>query len=158
MRVRQALKPLKMQPALTPLIDVIFNLLMFFLLTPSASAGEGYLTTNLPKSAGPVAGIKPIDEVRLKIELYDVGPNGKFVENGRNDYCSITVNQQDLGGNFEALQALLEGMRERGLSPNTAILISPTMGTLHEWVVRAFDSIVAARFSNVQFAVPYGDQ
>jgi hypothetical protein len=29
------------------------------------------------------------------------------------------------------------------------------MGTLHEWVVRAFDSIVAARFSNVQFAVPY---
>jgi len=43
----------------------------------------------------------------------------------------------------------------------TAIVLCPrnsgtrTMPTLHEWVVRAFDSAVAARFNNVQFAVPY---
>jgi hypothetical protein len=102
-----------------------------------------------------VAGKATIPEIRIKVELYDVGPNGKFIDNAKNEYCSITVAGQDLGGNFDALQKVLEDMRDRGLSPNTPVLLSPTMGTLHQWVVRAFDAAVASRFTNVQFAVPY---
>jgi biopolymer transport protein ExbD len=149
---------MRLQPPLIPIIDIVFNLLMFFMLTPSTSTGEGFLTTNLPTTSGPVHGKPQITEVRLKIQLYDVGPNGQYIENGKNEYCSITVESQNLGGDFGALKTLLEEKRSQGLATTTPILISPTMGTLHEWVVRAFDAAVASRFTNIQFAVPYDDE
>ena len=147
--------PRKIQPPLIPVIDVIFNLLIFFMLTPNVSAGDGYLTTNLPTNSGPVGG-KPQDttQFRLRITLQDVGPNGQIVE-GKNEYCSIIVEDHDFGSNFDALQAFLDAKRQQGLPITTPILLAPTMGCYHEWVVRAFDAAVAARFTNIQFAVPY---
>ena len=41
--------------AMTPMIDVIFNLLIFFLLTSVLRGNEGYLTTNLPRDGGRMA-------------------------------------------------------------------------------------------------------
>jgi len=147
--------PLRIQPPLIPVIDVVFNLLIFFMLLPSTAAGEGYLTTNLPTSSGPVAGKPQLTEVRLRVQLYDVSPNGEYIDNAKNEYCSIEVEGKKLGGDFNALQAYFEEKRSQGLSPTTPILLAPTMPTLHKWVVRAFDAAVAARFTNVQFAVPY---
>jgi biopolymer transport protein ExbD len=147
--------PLRIQPPLIPIIDIVFNLLMFFMLTPSTSSGQGFLTTNLPVSSGPVPGKPTLTEVRIRVELYDVGPNGRFVDGAKNEYCAIKVEQQDLGTDFGALRTYLQNKREQGVPTTTPILIAPTMGTLHEWVVRAFDAAVAARFANVQFAVPY---
>jgi len=155
MFIKRPKTPLKIQPPLIPVIDVVFNLLIFFMLMPATSAGEGYLTTNLPQSSGPVAGKPTLTEVRLRVELFDVGPNGVYIDNAKNEYCAIRVEGKEMGGDFNALQAFLEEKRSQGLSPTTPILLAPTMPTLHEWVVRAFDAAVAARFTNVQFAVPY---
>jgi len=83
--------PLRIQPPLIPVIDVVFNLLIFFMLLPSTAAGEGYLTTNLPTSSGPVAGKPQLTEVRLRVQLYDVSPNGEYIDNAKNEYCSIEV-------------------------------------------------------------------
>jgi len=148
MRVKKPAEPAKMQPPMTPMIDCTFNLLIFFILTPSFSAGEGYLTTNLPTTSGPVAGKAQIDVKRVKIELFDEGPKGENV--------SIVLNEtQSLGSNFEGLRAALEALRAQGLPPDHPVLISPTMATRHKWVVSAFDAAVAARFTAIHFAVPY---
>jgi biopolymer transport protein ExbD len=48
MNVQKPAEARRMQPPLTPMIDCTFNLLIFFLLAPSFSLSEGYLTTNLP--------------------------------------------------------------------------------------------------------------
>jgi hypothetical protein len=55
---------------------------------------------------------------------------------------------------FRALEAELRGLRARGLAPDYPILIAPTAGVRHKWVVRAFDAITAARFRKICFAVP----
>jgi biopolymer transport protein ExbD len=140
-------KSANMQPPMTPMIDVVFQLLIFFLLTPSQTAGEGYLTTNLPSTSGPSQAAQT-DVQRIKIELEAVGTDGRNVNIILND-------SQDFGTNFEGLQAALEGLRAQGLPPDHPVLISPWMGTRHKWVVKAFDAAVAARFSNIHFAVPY---
>ena len=156
MKIRRPRTAQKMQPPMTPMIDCVFNLLIFFILTPSFSLSEGFLTTNLPSSSGPVAGKPQLTEVRLKIELYSVGRNGEFEDGGKNEYVSIVFNDtQNLGSNFAALRSALEDKRAQGVAAMTPILISPTMGCRHKWVVRAFDAAVATRFTNIQFAVPY---
>jgi len=140
-------KPDSIQPPMTPMIDIVFQLLIFFLLTPSQS-GEGYLTTNLPRTSGPVAGEKQVDVKRVKIELQVPEHDDKGVV--------IVLNEnQTFGKNFEGLLAALEGLRARGLAADHPVLISPWMSCRQKWVVRAFDMAVAARFTNIHFAVPY---
>lgn len=136
----------KMQPPMTPMIDCTFNLLIFFLLMPAFSLGEGFLTTNLPRSGtGPVPpGPRP---EMIKIELFD--------EAGGRDVSIVLGGTQALGSNFQSLRAALQDMRARGVAAGTPVLISPTMATRHKWVVNAFDAAVAARFADIRFAVPY---
>lgn len=132
---------------MTPMIDCTFNLLIFFLLTPALAMGEGFLTTNLPRT-GP--NIEPPERmpVCVRVELTG-GAAGE-------ESVSIVVNgAQSFGANFGALQASLEDMRARGLAAGTPVLIAPSMATRHKWVVKAFDAAVAARFSDIRFAVPY---
>jgi len=136
----------KLQPPMTPMIDIIFQLLIFFMLMPSFQSHEGHLTTNLPKDQGPNRAPQENLE-RIKIELLDEGNEGEGV--------SIFLNDtQGLGDNFEGLRAALEGFRAQGLQPTHPILISPTMAVRHKFVLRAFDAAVTARFTNVNFAVP----
>jgi len=138
----------KIQPPMTPMIDIVFQLLIFFLLTPSQS-GEGYLTTNLPKTSGPVPNKPQITDVqRVKIEL-------QVPEHDDEGVVIILNDSQNFGRNFEGLLAALQGLRDRGLPPDHPVLISPWMSCRHKWVVRAFDMAVAARFTDVHFAVPY---
>ena len=136
----------KIQPPMTPMIDIIFQLLIFFMLMPSFQSHEGYLTTNLPKDQGPNRAPQEKLE-RIKIELLDEGNEGEGV--------SIFLNDtQGLGDNFEGLRSALEGFRAQGIQPTHPILISPTMAVRHKFVVRAFDAAVTARFTNINFAVP----
>jgi biopolymer transport protein ExbD len=148
MRVTRPKTPPKMQPPMTPMIDCTFNLLIFFILTPSFSLTEGYLTTNLPTTSGPVAGKKQIDVQRIKIELLDEGPKGERV--------SIVLNDnQNLGDNFDLLRDALKKLRDQGLPANHPVLLSPTMACRHKYVVKGFDQAVYAGFSEIHFAVPY---
>jgi len=136
---------IKIQPPMTPMIDIIFQLLIFFLLTPTILA-EGYLTTNLPKTTGPnPLSYKEVE--RIKVELREEPPNDENV--------SIILNDtQNLGSSFAGLQSALRSFRDAGLPPDHPVLIAPTMPVRHKWVVRAFDAAVIAGFSNIHFGVP----
>jgi biopolymer transport protein ExbD len=142
----QSRQKVKLQPPMTPMIDCIFQLLIFFMLTPTFQAREGYLTTNLPREQGPNP-TEQKDLARIKIELLEEGTEGEAVNIVLND-------TQVLGSNFDGLRAALEGYRAQGLPPNHPIQIAPTMAVRHKWVVRAFDIAVLSRFTNIQFAVP----
>ena len=131
--------------AMTPMIDVIFNLLIFFLLTPVLRGNEGYLTTNLPHDGGPNDGRTPVPD-RLKVELVQRGESAGEVE--------IIYDGRLVLPDFRALEAELKELRTRGLAADFPVLIAPTGGVRHKWVVRAFDAITAARFRKIWFAVP----
>ena len=136
----------KIQPPMTPMIDIIFQLLIFFLLTPTFQSHEGYLTTNLPRDQGPNP-TRQENMERIKIELLDEGNEGEGVS-------IILGDTQNLGDNFEGLFAALKDKRDKGLQASHPILIAPTMAVRHKFVVRAFDAAVTARFTNIHFAVP----
>ena len=129
--------------AMTPTIDVIFNLLIFFLLTPILRGPEEYLTTNLPRGGQGPGSSAP---EWVKVELVERGASGGEVE--------IVFDGCQVLPDFRALDAELRGLRARGLAPDYPILIAPTAGVRHKWVVRAFDAITAARFRKICFAVP----
>jgi len=87
--------------------------------------------------------------LRIKIELRVPEDDPKGV--------TIVLNEKkNLGVDFDALLAALQDLRDRGLKADHPVLISPWMRCRHEWVVKAFDAAVGARFTNVHFAVPYG--
>jgi biopolymer transport protein ExbD len=146
MRVLKPKRPADMQPPMTPMIDCTFNLLIFFLLTPSFSLVEGYLTTNLPMSGQHRMEVGP-PPLPLKVELIDQGDRGEGVE-------IILPGGRSLGADFAALRTALKDMQQRGLAADTPVLLSPTTRCRHKWVVEAFDSVVAARFMDIRFAVP----
>jgi biopolymer transport protein ExbD len=150
MRVTRRAATQPLQPPMVPMISLMFQLLLFFVLMPS-NQSDGYLTTNLPKTEGPVKGLQPIIEKRIKLEIFVLNddPRGENIE--------ICLNEnQYLGTNFDALRDGLIELRARGMG-EYPVLISPMMATQHKWVVKAFDAAVAARFTNIQFAVPYDD-
>jgi biopolymer transport protein ExbD len=146
------------------MIDIIFQLILFFMLMPTWPGDEGYLTTNLPRTEGP----NRADQTtvpRIKIGLYDEEPRGEGV--------SVELNQTQAIGStvgvqfgteedkrryvralFGKLQAALAALNREGLPPNHPVLIAPTPAVQHQYVVGAFDAAVAARFTNIQFAVP----
>lgn len=133
---------------MTPMIDCTFNLLIFFLLAPSMSLADGYLVTNLPAGPGMEGAPPPPADYFIRIALNEAGPRGRDVDIVLNGY-------QSLGANFQALGAALRGMRQSGLSQEVPVLIAPTAGCRHRWVVRAFDEAVTARFTDIHFEVPY---
>ncbi|MDP6381133.1 MAG: biopolymer transporter ExbD [Phycisphaerae bacterium] len=127
---------------MAPMIDIIFNLLIFFLLTPTFQAQEGYLTTNLPESgrAGP-----PVE--RLKI----------FLEIQENDDKAVIIylgDQREALGGYRDLLLKMRGLKAQGLGAKFPVLISPMLEVRHKWVVKAFDTAVEAGFSKIQFTIP----
>ena len=140
-------RPPKMQPPMTPMIDCIFQLLLFFVLTPTLMANEAFLTTNLP-DAGSGGDPRPGIPEAVRVALAAAGPRGE-------DVTILLNGTESLGDNFRGLQAALEGYRAQGLGADHPVLIAPDAGVRHRWVVRAMDAAVGARFANIQFAVPH---
>ena len=151
-------RPLRLQPAIVPITDIVFSLVIFFMLIPSVSGGNGFLTANLPDHSGPNLKDVPPPPPWINVRLEDVGPQGEFVPGQPNEFCAIRYENQELGGNFEALAAVLKEKIDRGLDSKMRVVIRPTIGCRHRWVVRAFDTIAAAGFTRIEFAVPYDVQ
>ncbi len=128
----------------TPMIDVVFLLLIVFLLMPS-DEGRAYLTTGLP-DLGVGEGAPP-DYMPVEIEL-------RVPEANKEGVAIVLNHRRALGRDFRGLLAALEDLRARGLPAEHPVLIRPQWACRHKWVVRAFDVAVGARFANIQFAVP----
>ena len=138
----------KIQLCMTPMIDIVFNLLIFFLLMPSFEATEGYLPTNLPNTDGrdgPV--MKQPEPVRIDLWQADADPEG----------VRILLNRETVG-NVGELRSHLRDLRRRRpaaeTGKDTPVLISPDMTVWHKHVVAAFDAAVDAGFKKIEFAVP----
>jgi biopolymer transport protein ExbD len=118
---------------LTPLIDVVFLLLIFFMVSTSFSR-ESNLLVNLPEASGEVT-----EEVPLRIEVL-IARNGSY-----------TVNGQPLADNSAAtlLQAI-EGIAA-GYS-SLPLTITADAETTHQSVVTAMDVAARLGFSRLSIA------
>lgn len=133
---------------MTPMIDVVFNLLIFFVVTATGSAPEKLLPADLPSNGAIVSQVVPdeqkplVTDVWLKLSLADDAQALQVDMNG-------TV-YQDLGQLKANLRALAE------IGPENPVILDIAPSVQMEQLVDVWDTCIAAGFQSVSFAVDSG--
>lgn len=134
---------------LTPLLDVAFLLLIFFVLTASFNRGEGVLPTELPGSNVATNPIEP-PPMPLHVRLASLGGNDVNIQ---------IEGVADTPRNFDELARRLTAMRfdaatnPLGVYAGADPVIIHADGTVH-WshVVNAYNAAMRAEFRQIHFA------
>lgn len=125
---------------MTPMIDVIFQLLIFFLCTAGFAAGEAILPTDLP-NAGAVqtAPARPRKDVEIvRVEM-----------SGDENSLQLRVNGQpvtDMDELLQRLQAVAEVARD------TPVVLDVEASVLLGHVIDAYDGALTSGLSSIHFA------
>ncbi len=118
------------QPKLdmTPMIDVVFELMIFFVVTLKQDDIFSRLNANRPAPNSKPSDSAPSDQIKI-----DIGPGG-FILNGRG------MSKRDLRANLKSLSAT---------SRNATVLISCTMDSPHMFLIEALDMCHEYRMENL---------
>ena len=129
-----------MQLQMTPMIDVTFQLLLFFLLTSTFRQAEGQIPGTLP--AAEAAQSETIEkEIRIKVLPH--GPYGNLPMFELTGEDAPILSAQKL---HDALAARL-----KYVSDASPVVIEPAANVRWLFVVEAYNQAVRARFKNVGF-------
>jgi biopolymer transport protein ExbD len=132
---------------MTPMIDVVFNLLIFFVCASALNIQELSLRADLgvakseqatAAAAIDVANSLPADEVRIELS---VRPGGQLV---------MRLNGVD-HESFSALKELLLELAQ--LAPGSPVVLDVEGDVEAGEVLRVYDTCRAARFQSIQFAL-----
>jgi biopolymer transport protein ExbD len=143
---------------ITSMMDLVLNLLLFFVLTASFAASEGILPAKLPTGGG---GGGPAAEIALE-ESPELPVVVTLVSSGRQDAPAIiqVENSPDAVNDYEDLYQKLrqwqqnEGNPQGAYKPSQSIVIRPGRDVKWEQVVNAFNALVRAKYTNIGFAPP----
>ncbi len=132
-----------------PMVDVVFNLLIFFVVTASGSVPEKLLPADLPASGAVVSQVVPdeqqsviTDDVWLKLSVAAETDTLQVDMNG-------TVYQ-----NLDQLKANLRALAEAG--PENPVILDIAPAVQMDQLVDVWDTCIAAGFQSVSFAVDSG--
>jgi biopolymer transport protein ExbD len=131
-----------MQPPLTPMIDVVFQLLLFFLLATRFVKMEGQIQARLPRLKGPAA----VKVMPIRVRLTAVG--------AQRDGVQIAIEGSDeLIPDFVKFHAVLatERLRYGATSGKVPVIISPESDVAWQHALDAFNQAVRAKFEDVAF-------
>ena len=141
-REKRAQSKAKMQPSLTPMIDVTFLLLLFFLLTFTFRDVEGVLPHLMLGGPGDGPDVIEVPPIRIRLAAvgraresvrYEVGPTTVVARGPRELYRTLT------------------SLREK-VSGETPVIIQPHGSVRWQYAVEACNQARRATFQNVQFA------
>ena len=142
---------MNMQPNLSSMIDVIFLLLIYFVVTANFTPDEGVLTTKLPQGTGQPSQELTLPERPLNIILTPVGLTDCRIS--IEGYPQAPAGFADLSALLIELQYDPEAGRRSGMfKPDSPVVIKPQADVRWQHVVNAFNAAVRARYSNINFA------
>lgn len=144
----------KIQPPLTPMIDIVFQLLLFFILTTEFRMEEGLITATLPEKG------EGIDEVvktkDIIVNLRPVGLRGVayFISD---ENVSRVSDPNDIPKQQGAAAELLKRLEERRDQykldiKDSLVIIKPSGDVRWQYIVEAFNQVVRAKFEKIAFA------
>jgi len=133
MNFRSHMKPENLGIAIAPMVDVVFLLLIFFLLTWNYARQELELTVTVPEANEGQEGRPSPGDVIINL----------------NTDGTIVVNRSAM--TLEQLREMLSKLA--GLYPNQAVLLRVDVDSRGEDIVRVLDACSAAKIWNVAFAV-----
>ena len=126
---------------LTPMIDVVFLLLIFFIVTIKFKVLEGKLETELPKDVG--VNSQPVDEVLEKIEI-DITP-----DKSRPFGIKVAVNSRVMPS-FDSFRDELARWKKVQENPKATLYPDSTIN--YEQVVKVVDQCLMANLTDITFA------
>ena len=148
---------------LAPMMDVMFNLLVFFLVTTSFTLPEGLLAAKLPRTTGisqdrqlsvPVVPIKIFLEPAANVGARHASPS--FDESTTTIKVSTSLTTESatrLIQNFEDLYSFMNALSKNpGFTPETPVIIAAKSKTNWQTVVNAYNTAMRAKFKNIVFA------
>jgi biopolymer transport protein ExbD len=133
----------KPQIPIAPLIDAVFLLLIYFMVTSSLERQEADISFELP---GTVAQDEPLE--MPDEQIIEIREDGQIVVN---DYNYDTPNSRRL----IELQAMLTRLQEasRANKTETQVTIAPAPTTRHDRIINVMDAVAAAGITGVNFAL-----
>lgn len=144
-KVRKGLGRNEITMNLVSMLDLAFNILIFFIITANFAVHEGIITSKVPDIDGSAAAAAPPPPSKqLKINIAE---NGRlFVEGSTNQPQS-----------FKQLADVLAAIQNNPANPSGAFLptspvvITPDDRTPWQDVVNAFNAAIKAKYSDVGF-------
>jgi len=142
-RKQRGQKEVKMQPPLTPMIDVTFQLLLYFLLTSTFQPDEGQIPGTLPQTMGKPLPTPPLQPI--KVVLRPAGVSREKVE--------YTIDRLPPITRREELYGILMGRKKAmGGSTDIPVVIRPRGDVRWKYVIEVFNAAVHAKFKKIGFA------
>ena len=131
--------------SLTGMIDVVFNLLIFFVVITTVPQQEGFLAGELPSASSLQSGtVVPALPILISVYAGD-----------RFDDCQV-----EMGGfeqrpkSFEQLYKALAAMHADGgglYEANNPVVLNLGAGVSVDQMVKTYNAVVLAGFNNIQF-------
>jgi len=131
--------------AMTPMIDVVFLLLVFFVWTASFQIIEQVMPSELSQSAGS----DPVEDVNVP-EPADVRDNLVIRIKVENELPTWFVGEHPLA-NLEAVKQQLSTIAQIGT--DFPVILYPDQNVPLEHIVNVWDAAKVSGFAKVQFAV-----
>ncbi|WP_257265916.1 biopolymer transporter ExbD [Endozoicomonas sp. ONNA2] len=130
MNFRRQINPQEVSINLTPLIDVVFLLLIFFMVSTTFTR-ETHLAINLPESSGAVLQQQP-EQIEITISKSgDFAVDGQALVNGQLDTLKRVLDKVSLGDN------------------KVPLIITADANTPYQAVVTAMDAAGQLGFTNL---------
>ncbi len=165
---REDLQDEQCELQMTPMIDVTFLLLIFFMCTLKFKVLEGAMGAHLPKDVGvSTAPAEPLEKIVVRMDVEEPGTRMRQQRNGelrpysaedaasglRFQYGDDRVIRYRVGAQsglnqaeaFDVLLKLLDG------NPDARCSIDPREGVIQDEVVQVLDAFLAAGVQDVTF-------
>ena len=129
-------------PNMTPMVDVVMVILIFFMLGSSFASPDWYLTNNTPAIKGGLNNVKvqKMPATRILIKLTQIGSHTR---------ASIAAFQtEDISGQLlKWLKA-----KKKAAGKNVQVLISPANDVPYQQVITTYSDCVQAQYTHVAFS------
>lgn len=141
MKLLEEMMNKKTEMQIAPLIDVVFLLLIYFMVTASLIKKEADLSFMLP------AKVDTPDPITLPIEIMiEVSEAGEITVNGM---------VYGRGGNLDDLVTQLISFRQAAESSQSDLIVNilPEDKAVHSYIVKVMDACAAAEVKNMSFSM-----
>lgn len=133
---------------MTPMIDVVFNLLIFFVVASALSVHELVLPTDLASqgsvAAAGAATATPVDPLSAPTDIIQI-----HLRRNEQGQTVVRLNGTDYE-DFTALRIVLGELAE--IAPESPVVLDIAHDVEAGQMVRVYDTCRSARFETIQFA------
>lgn len=135
----------EMELQLTSMIDVIFQLLIYFVITANFVIDEGTIKATMPGQSAPTE-IVEVEDPPVYIDLVTADDGVTY---------SLRVDQKIVRGGASELHGYLEGMLKNNIiEHDTSVQIRPQANVRWQHVVNVFNACARSDLEKVGFATP----